>query len=185
MQEAVAATPRSTRSRWLKVGLLVAPAIAFVGLLTAAVINVETAPKVGDPAPDFEGELLQGGGNLTLDDLEGKPAVINFWASWCLPCKDEAPMLREAHEMYGDKITFVGIHIKDSREDGIAFVERYGNDYLHVRDTDRAIFDGYGLISQPETFFIDENGVILEHVIGPLYRENLFQLIDSMMARSV
>lgn len=184
MQEAVAAPPRSTRSRWLKVGLLVAPAIAFVALLTVAVVNRDARPEVGDPAPPFEAELLEGGGSLALGDLEGKPVVLNFWASWCLPCRDEAPMLREAHERYGDRVAFVGIDIRDSRDDAIQFADKYGLDYVHVRDEDLDIYNTYGLTGQPETFFIDEDGKVLEHVPGPLFRETLFQLLDSMMARA-
>ncbi len=164
--------------------LLVAPALAFLALITAAVLNRDAAPEVGDPAPQFEAELLQGGGTLALDDLEGKPVVVNFWASWCVPCKDEAPMLREAHERYGDEIAFVGVDIRDARDDALEFADRYGLDYVHVRDEDLAIYDSFGLTGQPETFFIDENGVILEHVPGPLYRETLFPLLDSLTARS-
>lgn len=185
MQEAVAATPRSTRSRWLKVGLLIVPAIAFIALLTVAVINRDARPEVGDPAPAFEAQLLSGGGTLALEDLEGKPVVLNFWASWCLPCRDEAPMLREAHERYGDQVAFVGVDIRDARDEAIDFADKYGLDYLHVRDEDLEIYDSFGLTGQPETFFIDEDGDILEHVPGPLFREDLFRLLDSMMARSV
>lgn len=93
-------------------------------------------------------------------------------------------MLREAHERYGDEVTFVGIDIKDARSDGIEFAEKHRIDYVHVRDEDLAIYDRFGLTGQPETFFLDENGVILEHVPGPLYRETLFQLLDSLTARS-
>ena len=184
VQETLAGPGRGIRSRWLKVGLIVAPGIAFLALVTAAVLNLEAAPAVGDPAPGFEGELLEGGGTLGLADLEGKPAVLNFWASWCGPCKDEAPMLREAHRRYGDRIAFVGIDIKDARSDAIEFTERYRIDYPHVRDADLTIYDRFGLTGQPETFFLDENGVILEHVPGPLFRETLFQLLDSLIARS-
>ena len=184
MQEALSAQAVRPRSRWIKVGLLLVPAIAFMTLLTLAVLNREPAPEVGDPAPAFEAELLDGSGTLALEDLQGKPVVVNFWASWCIPCKDEAPMLKEAHQRYGDRIAFVGVDIRDARVDAIEFADRYGLDYQHVRDEDLAIYDRFGLTGQPETFFIDENGVIIEHVPGPLFRETLFQLLDSMTARA-
>lgn len=93
-------------------------------------------------------------------------------------------MLREAHRRYGDRIAFVGIDIKDARSDAIEFAERYGLNYPHVRDADLAIYDRFGLTGQPETFFLDENGVVIEHVPGPLFRETLFQLLDSLIART-
>lgn len=184
MDHAVANVPPVRRSRWARTALFVAPAIAFIGLLAVAVVNHTEPPAPGDPAPPFEGELLSGAGSLSLEDLEGKPAVINFWASWCAPCEDEAPMLREAHAAYGNRVAIVGIDIKDGRDDALEFVERHDLRYPSVRDEDGRIYDDYGLTGQPETFFIDENGVILEHVPGPLFRATLFQLLDSMVARS-
>lgn len=184
MQEAVAAPSANARSRWIKVSLLLVPALAFLALMTLAVLNRDPAPQVGDPAPAFEAELLGGGGTLALDDLKGKPVVVNFWASWCVPCKEEAPLLREAQERYGDEIAFVGIDIRDARDDAMDFAPNYGPGFLHVRDEDLTIYDSFGLTGQPETFFIDENGVILEHIPGPVYRETLFPLLDSLRSRS-
>ena len=184
VDQAVATVPPVRRSRWARTALFVAPAVAFIGLLVVAVMNHTEPPKPGDPAPRFEGELLAGESSLSLADLGGKPAVLNFWASWCAPCEDEAPMLREAHEAYGDEVAIVGINIKDIRDDALEFVERHDLLYPSVWDEDRRIYDAYGLTGQPETFFIDEDGVILEHVPGPLFRETLFQMLDSMAARS-
>lgn len=169
--------------RWLRPALILVPAVAFLALLTVALLKNSPPPRVGDVAPFFQAELLSGDGELTLDDLRGRPAVINFWASWCLPCKDEAPMLSEAAARYGDEVTFVGVDIRDARTSATEFVERWELDYMHVRDEDLAIYDDFGLTGQPETFFLDEDGVILEHVPGPLFRESLFQMLDSLVAR--
>ena len=186
MDEAIqGAGPRTGArdTRWARVILILVPALAFIGLLIVALINNSPPPQVGDPAPSFEADLLRGDGDLALEDLRGKPVLINFWASWCVPCKDEAPMLRDAFERYGDQVAFVGVDIRDARSSALEFVERYDLDYQHVRDEDLAIYNDYGLTGQPETFFLDENGVILEHVPGPLAREQLFQLLDSLTAR--
>ncbi|CAN5726949.1 TlpA disulfide reductase family protein [soil metagenome] len=163
--------------------LLLVPAVIFIGLLTVAVARRSGPPRPGDQAPAWSAPLLEGGGSLALDDLEGKPVFINFWASWCGPCKDEAPHLDRAHAVYGDQIAFVGIDIKDSRSDAVQFARRHGLDYSLVRDDGR-ILDDYGLTGQPESFFIDGDGVIVEHVAGPFLDEaDLFGLLDVLVAR--
>lgn len=174
----------SKRPRWLTLALILLPAVAFLTLMAVAVIKNSPPPEVGDQAPSFEAELLSGEGQMSSDELRGKPVVINFWASWCVPCRDEVPMLSEAEERYGDQVTFVGIDIRDARSEAIEFAERYEMNYALVRDEDLAIYDDFGLTGQPETFFLDEEGVILEHVPGPLVRDTLFQLLDSLVARS-
>ena len=93
-------------------------------------------------------------------------------------------MLSEAAARYGDEVAFVGVDIRDARTSAIEFAERYELDYAHVRDEDLAIYDDFGLTGQPETFFLDEDGVILEHIPGPLARETLFQLLESLTARA-
>jgi cytochrome c biogenesis protein CcmG/thiol:disulfide interchange protein DsbE len=152
--------------------------------LAVAVLKAGSLPQVGDAAPDFEAPLLEGEGTLALADLEGKPVVLNFWASWCVPCKDEAPMLSRAAETYGDRVEFVGVDVRDARSDALAFVEAEGLDYVHVRDEDETIYRDFGLTGQPETFFIDAEGVIVEHVNGPLPEDALDQLIETLVARS-
>ncbi|MEA2447337.1 MAG: cytochrome c biosis protein CcmG, thiol:disulfide interchange protein DsbE [Actinomycetota bacterium] len=162
---------------------MIVPAVAFVGLLGIAVLNEKPPPKPGDRAPEFSAQLLDGSGSLALVDLRGKPVMLNFWASWCAPCKDEAPMLQRASEKYGDEIAFVGVDIRDAKSDALAFVDGYGLDYPHIRDEDLKIYDDFGLTGQPETFFLDENGVIVEHVNGPLFEDSLTELLDLLAAR--
>jgi cytochrome c biogenesis protein CcmG, thiol:disulfide interchange protein DsbE len=176
--------PQQTKRNWPRLALILVPAIAFVAVLGAAVLKAGDTPQPGDAAPDFDAPLLEGHGTLALADLEGKPVVLNFWASWCIPCKDEAPMLRDAADAYGDRIAFVGVDVKDARDDALAFVEEEDLDYTHVRDEDQEIFRAYGLTGQPETFFIDADGVIVEHVNGPLLQDSFDQLLETLVARS-
>jgi cytochrome c biogenesis protein CcmG/thiol:disulfide interchange protein DsbE len=168
----------------MRLTLVVVPALALVGVLSIAVLKAGSLPVPGDAAPPFDAPLLAGDGTLALADLEGKPVVLNFWASWCVPCKDEAPMLSRAAESYRGRVHFVGVDIKDARSDALAFVETEGLDYAHVRDENETIYRDYGLTGQPETFFIDANGVIVEHVNGPLPEDALDQLIETLVARS-
>lgn len=158
------------------------PAVAFVGLLAAALVKKGDVPGPGDPAPRFEAELLGGGGRLSSDELRGRPLVLNFWASWCLPCEDEAPLFKEAYERYGDEIAFLGVNIKDAESAALEFDEEFELDYPDVRDENNRIFADYGLTGQPETFFIDADGVIVDHVNGPVSATTLETLLGKLLA---
>lgn len=164
--------------------ILLLPALAFVLLLVAAVMRVNGPPEVGDPAPPFTAPLLEGDGDLSLADLAGKPVLLNFWASWCGPCEDEAPMLRTAREQFGEQVAIVGVNIKDARSDALRFVGDHElGEITHVRDETGEMYDHYGLTGQPESFFIDRNGEIVEHVNGPLFEDALFSLLDVLVER--
>ena len=164
--------------------LILGPAVAFFGLLVFAVLQKGEAPVPGSQAPEFSGPLLDGGGSLDLSDLEGKPVFLNFWWSGCEPCKDEAPIIDEAQRVYGDEVAFVGINVRDARSDAISFAEENGLDFPHVRDETFEIYDDYALTGQPESFFIDGEGVVVEHVAGPVSEEQLDHLLDILVARS-
>jgi cytochrome c biogenesis protein CcmG, thiol:disulfide interchange protein DsbE len=166
--------------RWVRLAVVLAVALAFLAMLSWAAVRTGGPPTPGDPAPAFEAPLLGAGGELALEELRGKPVVLNFWASWCAPCEDEAPMLRRAHERYGDQIAFLGVNIKDAESDALAFVERYRLGYPSVRDERQEIFRDYGLTGQPETFFVDESGTIVEHVNGPLTGSDTRSLLDAL-----
>jgi cytochrome c biogenesis protein CcmG, thiol:disulfide interchange protein DsbE len=174
----------SSRSRrWARLALALVPALLFLGVLTSVTIERSTIPEPGDPAPEFSAPLLEGDGTLALSELRGRPLVLNFWASWCVPCKDEAPLLKGAHEQFGKRVEFVGVDIKDARSSALAFARRYDLDYLHVRDENGAIYADYGLTGQPETFFIDGEGEIVEHVNGPVPEDVMYQLLNVLVSR--
>ena len=162
---------------------LIVPGVAFVALLTVAVMRQGGELKVGDAAPAFSAPALSGEGSSSLSDLKGKPVVLNFWASWCEPCKDEAELFKEAAERYQGRAHFVGINIRDARSDALAFVEDYELDYLQLRDEALAVYDDYGLTGQPETFFIDHDGKLIEHVAGPVEADTLYSVMDLLVAR--
>ena len=161
------------------------PAVLFVVLLSVAAARKSGPPQPGEKAPDFSGPLLKGDGTFGLANVEGRPFVLNFWASWCAPCKEEAPMLRNAVKDYGKDIDFVGVDIRDARSDALRFVEENKLTYPHVRDEGLEIYEDYGLTGQPETFFVDAQGVIVEHVNGPLTEEAFDQLLNVLVSRGV
>jgi cytochrome c biogenesis protein CcmG/thiol:disulfide interchange protein DsbE len=175
----------AARRRWLRVAFVLAPALAFIGLLVYATVRTGGPPKVGDPVPELSGSLLTESGELALSDLEGKPVFVNFWWSGCAPCKDEAPLLDKAHEKYGDEVAFLGVNIRDAESEALAFAEEYGLDFPSIRDEGLDIYRRWGLTGQPESFFIDEEGVLVEHIAGPVFEGDLTKLLDALAARNV
>jgi cytochrome c biogenesis protein CcmG/thiol:disulfide interchange protein DsbE len=163
--------------------LILVPALAFLIILGIGTYKRTDTPTAGKGVPDFTAPLLIGEGDLSLSDLKGTPVVINFWASWCAPCEDEAPLFKKAFEEYGDRIAFLGVDIRDARTDAIKFIADYDIAYPSVRDEGMEIYADYGLTGQPETFFIDAEGVLVEHVPGPVDEEGLFQILDVLIRR--
>jgi cytochrome c biogenesis protein CcmG/thiol:disulfide interchange protein DsbE len=119
-------------------------------------------------APAFSLERLDRDGTLSLAQLRGKPLVVNFWASWCGPCKDEAPVLQRTYERYrGQGLVVLGIDVKDFREDARRFMRRYGLTYPVVYDGKGSTIGRWGLQGYPETFFVDRTGKLVgERIAG-------------------
>jgi cytochrome c biogenesis protein CcmG/thiol:disulfide interchange protein DsbE len=126
--------------------------------------------KGGTPvAPAFTLERLDVRGELSLASLRGQAVVLNFWASWCGPCKDEAPILQEAFERWDGKgVAFVGIDVKDFRGDAREFLERFGVTYPNVYDGKGSTIGRYGVTGYPETYFIDARGRVRYRIAGPV-----------------
>jgi len=172
------------RDRKIPRGMLIlVPVVAFLIAIGMGTYKRTDVPTPGKKVPDFTAPLLVGEGDLTLSDLAGKPVVLNFWASWCAPCEDEAPLFKRAHEEYGDRIAFLGVDIRDAHSDALEFVEDHGLTFPSVRDETMMVYADYGLTGQPETFFIDAEGVLVEHVPGPVDEESLFQMLDVLVRR--
>jgi len=124
----------------------------------------------GSPvAPAFTLERLDGKGDLALESLRGKAIVLNFWASWCGPCKDETPLLQEGWKRWrGKDVVFVGVDVKDFRGDARDFLARYGVTYLNVYDGKGSTVGRYGVTGFPETYFVDAAGNVRYRIAGPV-----------------
>jgi cytochrome c biogenesis protein CcmG/thiol:disulfide interchange protein DsbE len=140
------------------------------------------SPLIGQPAPDFTVTRLGGEEMLRLADLRGTPVILNFWASWCLACRDEAALLEELHRRHTD-MRVIGIAIQDTPENAQAFARKFGKTYFLALDNDSGdIALSYGLYGVPETFFIDGSGIIRDKQVGAVTREGLAAQVRALTA---
>jgi cytochrome c biogenesis protein CcmG/thiol:disulfide interchange protein DsbE len=113
-------------------------------------------------APAFVLDRLDREGTLGVADLRGKAVVVNFWASWCVPCRDEAPVLQKTYERYRDQgLVVLGVDVNDFRQDARRFMKRYGLSYPVVYDGKGSTVGKWGVRGFPETFFVDRTGKLV------------------------
>lgn len=138
---------------YVLVGLGVAAGLLY-GLLRPAGDGTGT---VTGAVPDFELRLLDGSGTLSSDDLRGRPVVLNFWASWCIPCREEADLLEARWRAHRDDgVLFVGVNVRDLVGDAREFVREFDITFPIVRDPDQSLARAVGLVGLPQTFFITD-----------------------------
>jgi cytochrome c biogenesis protein CcmG/thiol:disulfide interchange protein DsbE len=114
-----------------------------------------------------------GDGRVSVAELRGHPVVLNFWASWCVPCKAEAPRLAAAAKAHAGDILFLGIDVQDFKSDARRFLTKYGTNYVSVRDGGDSTYSAYGLTGLPETYYLDTRGRIVAHDLGEVSDEGL------------
>jgi cytochrome c biogenesis protein CcmG, thiol:disulfide interchange protein DsbE len=155
--------------------LAVLAVLALVGLLTFGLLSKGSSRLApGDPVPTSSLPRLEGGGSESLADYRGRWVLVNFWASWCDPCIDEAPELERFQRRHGGAdFTVLGIDSRDLSGDGRAFVESYGLTYPQLRDGDGSAAKDYGTTGVPENFLIDPAGRVRLLVTGPVTEEYL------------
>jgi cytochrome c biogenesis protein CcmG/thiol:disulfide interchange protein DsbE len=124
-------------------------------------------PEVGSPAPDFSLPALDGGADVRLADFRGRPVIVNFWASWCNPCRQEFPLLQRAlREHRADRLAVIGVTYRDIPDDSRSFVSQMRATWPQAVDDDRAVAKAYGVRSIPLTFFVRADGTIAARVFG-------------------
>jgi thiol-disulfide isomerase/thioredoxin len=144
---------------------------------------LESAPQVGFQAPDFTLQTIMGD-RITLIELQGTPVVLNFWASWCPPCRAEMPALQAIYEEYGGKVMVLGVNTsnQDARSDMLSFLEDARLSFPILEDIDGSVQQQYAIISLPTTFFINADGSITEVVVGgPMTEAGLRARIEALM----
>jgi cytochrome c biogenesis protein CcmG, thiol:disulfide interchange protein DsbE len=110
---------------------------------------------------------------VSLSELRGTPVVLNFWASWCIPCAHEAPRLAASARAHRGRVVFLGVDVKDFSSDARKFLRRYRVNFVSVRDGGSSAYDAWGLTGLPETYFVDAEGRIVAHKIGEISRGEL------------
>lgn len=195
--DVVAPAPRGLASKVLRATAILA-IVAFVALLVYGLLA--QAPKTGiddsllqqqaPPAPGFELPVLHPGspgtvlqatvedassdGRVALEELRGTPVVLNFWASWCVPCREEAPVLeREWRRARDSGVLFVGLNMQDLTDNAREFIQAFDITFLNVRDQRKDVAREFGMTGIPETFFISADGNIVGHIIGTVSSEQL------------
>jgi cytochrome c biogenesis protein CcmG/thiol:disulfide interchange protein DsbE len=152
----------------------VAVVAGLLGLLIWKVVHQEKGVKLGagrtPPAPEFALSRLDAPGKLALASLRGKVVVLNFWASWCAPCKSEAPRLEAAWQRYRDQgVVVVGVDAQDFSGDAKHFVRKYKLTYPNVHDGPGDVLPSYGVTGFPETYFVDRRGRLVgDRVAGEI-----------------
>ena len=131
-------------------------------------VSAEIADGNHPAAPDFTLPNIRSAGDTTLSSFRGKVVVLNFWASWCGPCKDEAPALEELSQKYAGRLAVVGVDSEDATGDARAFAERYHLTYPLVHASGTGVYHRWGLTAFPETFILDRNGHVVHHFPGPV-----------------
>jgi cytochrome c biogenesis protein CcmG/thiol:disulfide interchange protein DsbE len=159
--------------------------LALVGLLTYGLVQsdpdrgIDSALESGErvEAPAFELDRLEGGGRGSLADYRGKVVVLNFWGSWCDPCRKESPLLQRWHERISEKgrATVLGVDALDVTEDALDFVRAFELSYPMLKDSDEEVYPEYGVGAFPETFVIDGEGRIAAIRRGPVDEEFMRQ----------
>ncbi|PTL77271.1 redoxin domain-containing protein [Vitiosangium sp. GDMCC 1.1324] len=127
----------------------------------------------GQPATPFTLRALDSGMRVSLQELKGKPVVINFWASWCGPCKMEHPVLEWGSREFGNQAQFMGIVFEDTEDNARQFLSQMGASFPQLVDPHSRVAVDYGVAGVPETYFIDAQGIIRGKHVGPIDPQTL------------
>jgi peroxiredoxin len=133
------------------------------------------------PAPQFSGPTITGG-HVSLAEFHGRPLVVTFFASWCPPCKQDAPRIEALARKYGSRIHVVGIDGGDTRAGAHKFLARYGWRFPILWDPDNNQYAAFGVAAQPTTFVIDGQGKLVERFLGPINPAVAQRVIGRLLA---
>jgi cytochrome c biogenesis protein CcmG/thiol:disulfide interchange protein DsbE len=165
-------------------GRLIAYALvlSLLGLMGWGIVQAASGPLDAGIAPDFTLTTFRGE-TVTLSELRGRVVVINFWASWCPPCREEAAYLERTWRKYRDRgVVFIGVDYADTRKEALAYIAEFDITYPNGPDIGTRISRAYRIRGVPETFFVDKRGQLRGMHIGPLKPPELDQKIEELLA---
>jgi cytochrome c biogenesis protein CcmG/thiol:disulfide interchange protein DsbE len=167
-------------ARYAAVALILGLALTLTLAFRREPHDIRTG-TVGKPAPAFTLPSLADGTPISLDQYKGKIVILNFWASWCIPCKEENPALAAVWERYrGTDVVLLGVVFQDSADAARAYTARLGNTWPSVIDDNGQVALSYGVFGPPETYFIGADGVIAGRHIGPIDQPTLVTGIETL-----
>lgn len=172
-------SPKKRKSGFFIAVIIIVVLLGFIGWVF---INDQSNSVEEGLAPDFKITSFEGE-TLTLSDLRGQVVVINFWASWCIPCRDETPYLERIWRIYQDKdVIFIGVDIQDTIKEALGFIDEYDVTYFTGPDFGSEIAKAFNLRGLPQTFFIAKNGEINSVIVGELIPPELEEKLDELLA---
>src|SRR6266581_187369 len=201
------ATDRSAKGGWYRRPLLLLTlavllptvfSVFMIGLLGGFGADRPTGPgppsvagrlamakASGQTAPQFSLPGVQGSGSISLADFTGTVVVLNFWASWCPPCRQEAPQLQAVWQSYRDRgVQFLGVDHRDSRGAGEAFQRQFGITYPSVFDPAGKLSAEYGLVGIPSTLIVDRRGLVAYRFLGKIDAPLLMAALDHVLSEA-
>lgn len=190
------------------------PVAALVAAVVLSACSADATPIADDPAPATtavpddvsgcesfaaDGEAVTGGDTLpalslrcmvpgddvSLDDLGARPVLVNLWASWCAPCREEMPLMQEAYERAGDQIGFLGVNTEDSPSAAASLLGDLDVTYAHVVDRERQLLTELGAPGLPVTLAVASDGRVLDRQIGQASPERIDELVSLLVAAAV
>jgi cytochrome c biogenesis protein CcmG, thiol:disulfide interchange protein DsbE len=165
------------------VGAAVLPLLVLVilGVLLLGRLPAASATAIGNPAPDFALADLDGN-PITLAELRGRPVIVNFWASWCAPCVEEFPLLRDAASRHAEEgLVVVGVVFDDGSEAARDFMRRHGATWGAAMDPGDRVAAAYGVVWPPATFFIGRDGTIAARQLGQFTASSLEEKVAAII----
>ena len=178
--ENASAQKRSQRKMFI-VGIVILVNVALLAFLLTQLLTPAPSsdPIVGHPAPNFSLAALEpatGKGTLSLADFKGKAIVLNFWASWCVPCKEELPLLENTWKQMqaqGKDVIVIGIDFQEASSAATSFLQQNGITYPAALDASGSVGSTYGITSLPDTFFINRDGIVVSKELREITAQTL------------
>jgi cytochrome c biogenesis protein CcmG, thiol:disulfide interchange protein DsbE len=177
------AVARKSRIPWGRIAVWGGLLLLLVVLGVALLRKQQGQPRPGQKAPGFNLTTFEGQ-QISLDDLKGKVVLLNFWASWCITCKDEAPYLEQVWQQYSsrDDVVFLGVAWTDTDSKAKGYIQNFNITYLNGPDLGTRISQTYRITGVPETYIIDRNGVLVDvHLVPFSSKHEITAIIDPLI----